>query len=322
MINRIPGQSSVLLLLKAGNDPSRTGSKQKSSAPGDPLLAALEKADPEKARALRKQLDESKSILERIKSAKVDVNEQRKAAAQEKIQRIKEELKALRMLASVNPEAAARRAAQLSRQLSAAVKEYASASGGAGAVGIGAGVSAELAGGANSMNPAGISGAATGTGGAAAPDAAAGTAVPAVPETTNTAASDPSGATAALQGQEEAPGTTPFAATDTLAEIAEDNDGDSASTIRAAIQEQAAGMDQSFGESRAHQEFVREVREIKNALKAIIELAKRKLEEKNDSSVDRDINDAERALTEVESSLAQISSTGLAGMTGTVNIFA
>lgn len=321
MINQIPGQSSVLLLLKTGSDPSRTGAKQKSSAPGDPLLAALEKADPEKARALRKQLEESRSILERIKSAKVDVDEQRKAAAQEKIQRIKEELKALRMLASVNPEAAARRAAQLSRQLSAAVKEYASASGGAGAVGIGAGVSAELAGGADSVNPAGISGAAVGTGvSATAPDVA----VAAATETTNTTVSDPSGATAALQGQEGAPGTTPFAATDTPAEIAEgsDGDGDSASTIRAAIQEQAAGMDRSFGESREHQEFVREVREIKNALKAIIELAKRKLEEKNDSSADRDINDAERALTEVESSLAQISSAGLAGITGAVNILA
>jgi hypothetical protein len=321
MINQIPGQSSVLLLLKAGNDPSRAGSKQKSSAPGDPLLAALEKADPEKARALRKQLDESRSILERIKSAKVDVDEQRKAAAQEKIRRIKEELKALRMLASVNPEAAARRAAQLSRQLSAAVKEYASASGGAGALGGGAGISAASAGGADSVNPAGVSGAAAGAGvSASAPDVA----VAAATETANTAATDPSGATAALQGQEGTTETTPFAATDTPAEIAEDSDGDgdSASTIREAIQEQAAGIDRSFGESREHQEFAREVREIKNALKAIIELAKRKLEEKNDSSADRDINDAERALTEVESSLAQISSAGLAGMTGAVNILA
>ena len=47
----------------------------------------------------------------------------------QKIEEIKKQLEALRVLAAVNPEAAARQAARLSRELATAVKEYASAGG-------------------------------------------------------------------------------------------------------------------------------------------------------------------------------------------------
>ena len=324
MVDRIPGKNVASPLLTLALDSLRAGSGKKASAPTEPLISVLEQSDPEKAAALRKKLEEAKGILDRIKSAKVDFDEQRKAAAQEKIQRIKEQLKMLRMLAAVNPEAAARRAAQLSRELSAAVKEYAGAGGGAGA-GLAAGVGA-----------AGIGMPAEGmTGGTAV--AAAGAAV--APESGGNSVTEAPAAVPEA-GALEGPSASPDAAEPSAPPMAvgltddvpsqgmhtDEQSGEGAEagegSLRERVQEQVAEANRTFAADRADQDFARDVREIKNALKAILEAAKRKLEQEGDPSADQDIKDAEKALNDVDRTLAQMSTTGMTGLAGVVNILA
>ena len=319
MIDRIPGQGAAQPLLTAALEATRTTSGKKASTPADPLLAALEKSDPEKAADLRKKLEQAKGILDQIKAAKVDFDEQRKAAAREKIQRIKEQLKMLRMLAAVNPEAAARRAAQLSRELSAAVKEYAGAGGGAGAglaVGAGTagiGVSAEgMAGGAGAAGAAGAAVSAETVG-----DPTAGAA--AVPEAQGTPQDGPAAAGPPVDSGQ---GTN---APENLTQDGGDGEsenGNAGDSLRERVQRQVAESNEAFGADRADQDFAREVREIKNALKAIIEAAKRKLQQDDDPSADQDIKDAEKALNDVDRTLAQMLTTGTAGLARVVNILA
>ncbi len=124
-------QNSVLSLLKTGAANLSAAKKQSAQ---DALLAELEKSDPEKTAALKKQLQESRDMLQRLQSSRTSFVQQRKADAAEKIMRIKEKLAMLRLLAAVNPDAAARQAAQLARELKQAVSAYGSAGGAAPAV--------------------------------------------------------------------------------------------------------------------------------------------------------------------------------------------
>ncbi|MGE5547166.1 MAG: hypothetical protein ACM33T_09725 [Solirubrobacterales bacterium] len=79
---------------------------------------AGEAADSDRDSAARQALDA-------IKQAKRDLKAQRKAAAREKIERIKRQIDALRRFAVGNPKAIAREAARLARQLGGAVAEVA-----------------------------------------------------------------------------------------------------------------------------------------------------------------------------------------------------
>ncbi|MDF3023032.1 MAG: hypothetical protein K0R10_393 [Alphaproteobacteria bacterium] len=121
-------QTTLISLLKTG---AANVSAAKKQSPQNALLDHLEKADPEKTRDLRKQYQESQDLLQRLQSSRSSLAEQRKADAAEKIKQIKEKLAMLRMLAAVNPEAAARQAAQLANELKQAVRDYGSAGGGA-----------------------------------------------------------------------------------------------------------------------------------------------------------------------------------------------
>lgn len=121
-------QTTLLSLLKTGASNLSAAKKQ---SPQNALLDHLEKVDPEKTKDLRKQYQESQDLLQRLQSSRSSLAEQRKTDAAEKIKQIKEKLAMLRMLAAVNPEAAARQAAQLANELKQAVREYGSAGGGA-----------------------------------------------------------------------------------------------------------------------------------------------------------------------------------------------
>ncbi len=118
-------QTSLLSLLKTGT----ANSAVKKQSAQNALLDDLEKSDPEKTTDLRKQYQESQDLLHRLQSSRSNLAEQRKTDAAEKIKQIKEKLAMLRMLAAVNPEAAARQAAQLASELKQAVREYGSAGG-------------------------------------------------------------------------------------------------------------------------------------------------------------------------------------------------
>lgn len=70
-----------------------------------------------------------KTVFDQLNASKEDVNKQKRAAARQKIDRLKEQIKTLRMFASSNAKATIRQAARLARELAAAVKEYLKAGG-------------------------------------------------------------------------------------------------------------------------------------------------------------------------------------------------
>ena len=137
-INTISPQSGVLTFIKAASRSAQLWSTALSNTRADqdnPLLTLLAKSDPDKAAALRQEQRQAQELLQRLKSSKKDINEQRKAAAREKVERLKAQIQVLLMMSSGDPEAVARQAAHLARELSAAAKQYASAGGSAGLVG-------------------------------------------------------------------------------------------------------------------------------------------------------------------------------------------
>ena len=310
MVEQIPSQNSALLLMNAVADTSRASSNRSSS-----LIDLLAKEDPEKASALKKKMEEADSLIQQLKSRKVDFNEQRKAAAQQKIQRIKAQLESLRLLASVNPEAAARRAAQPSRELAAAVKEYAAAGGGA-AGAVGSMVSAG--------QPAANTGAEAPNAQTTGADAAAPVAAAAAGIDAGAAGSDDAGKPVGAESDKQSP---VGAAVEDAVE-GEDDDAsdifndDGGQTVRERVLELSASMGQRFAETRGKQEFMSLVRDVKNQLKAILETAKRQLEREDNDAADKDISSAEKALQDVDGALNQMIPTITAGALAGVNILA
>lgn len=90
-------------------------------------LSLLQPLDPEKA----KKAEETKQVLQQtlmaMKNSKNKLGQEKKAMAAQKIARIKESLKNLKMMQFTDPKAMARMAARLAKELASAVKEYASA---------------------------------------------------------------------------------------------------------------------------------------------------------------------------------------------------
>lgn len=275
MVDRVPARGSAPVAWIAEGGAARKGRPRNALRPIEPMLAALERADPENADELRRKADEADSLIQQVKGAYDDANEQRKANAWAKIERIKAELKMLRLLAAVNPKAAARRAAQLSRELAAAVKEYNLAGG----TGAGGNVTAS----ALTLAPAqGAQAGGDGTSGAADGSSVA---IPSAADVQPTLAGDASGGAIADNG----------------AANGDDNGDDGGNDkTRKAFQAHYDARQKSFDAAHADREFARAVEEIKNALKRILELVRKKLREKDDSSADQAIRDGERALNAVE----------------------
>ena len=79
--------------------------------------------------AAEARLRDAKAAIETMKQRRSQASEERKAIARQKIEQLKARLQALRAMASVDPKGTARMAAQLARELGAAVKAYAAAGG-------------------------------------------------------------------------------------------------------------------------------------------------------------------------------------------------
>lgn len=294
---KFASQSSALSFLRSGGS-GLFQPKQNLAAQASSLLAALEKPASDSAAQLLKRAQQSQNILQQMDSSKSDVNEQRKAAAAEKVQRIKQKLATLRLIASINPEAAAKQAAQLSRELAQAVREY-SASGGS-----------------------------AGTSVVAAPAAA--TSPPpteAVEETANAET-----VAASLNAEEKVPegaeGSTeealpadPETIRQTLEDIRKEEEKDERS-FREGIQERIAASAETQARLQADTQFSKDVEDVKNALKKILESVKRKLEEKENASAAQDIKSAEGALHEVGTLLTNISSAAIGALIAPLNILA
>lgn len=122
MLGNIPGASSALALLqsrltiigaKIGAASSDTTAKDKAASADEPVRQA-------------------QAALNAIKQSNAARKQQRKAEAKAKLERLKKELDALKLMGGGDPKAVARRAAQIARELATTAKEYAAASGKAG----------------------------------------------------------------------------------------------------------------------------------------------------------------------------------------------
>lgn len=324
MVNNLNSYSQGVLTqatpLKGSGNLFPAGNKKDTSTPGHPLLAALEKTDPEKAGELKKQQEDAQRTLENLNRAKQDINEQRKAAAEAKIQQIKEKLKALRLLAAVNPEAAARQAKQLAGELKQAVQEYATASGGGADTSLQAGTDAIGMSATSVETPNAESTTATATtAGVESAEVIAGTETITLDKTAKSGETAPQNMEKTNDGQSEK--TVQDTSHLTIEEIKKKEE-DQKEIFREKIQEQIAESNKSFAGSQADRDFAGAVEEVQNSLKSIIEMAKKKLQEKDDSLGGQDIKDAENALSEVDKALGDIFSGSISGTMGVVNILA
>ncbi|WP_376859483.1 hypothetical protein [Brevundimonas sp. GCM10030266] len=94
-----------------------------------PLRASADARQEKLAAQQSAKLREAQTASETLKSRSSEASEERKAAARQKIEQLKARLQMLRSMVGVDPEGIARIAAQLARELGAAVKAYASAGG-------------------------------------------------------------------------------------------------------------------------------------------------------------------------------------------------
>ncbi len=105
-------------------------SGRRSNTPQQIILASIEQNDPAKADFLKKQIDEANEVITQLRSSKSNMAKSAKAAAEEKVRRIKEEMKILRMMGG-DTKMIAKQIAQLSKELAVAAREYASGAAGA-----------------------------------------------------------------------------------------------------------------------------------------------------------------------------------------------
>jgi len=339
MVNSISGLNGSLQLLKAVN--AQTDAPDKRSGEDDnSLLGILKKLDPEKAESLKEKLDEAKEVQARLDSVKESASEQRKAAAAEKIARIKAQIKALQLLASANPDAAARLAARLARELAAAVKDYAAAGGQNAANVGGAGgtsVSTQAAAQTSADTAAGAAGAAGGVaaGAEGAAQGSQGADTTVVQSATQAevqakavaAQENQSYAGATLKSGDKADGTpnsgqkqsqTVEAKGDTSGRDGQGN------SILERVQAQLREGAEAFGAAKADQEFANEVCRLKTALKGIIETAKKALANKaeTDPASAAAIKEVAKAFEEIDQVLAEIPAVPLPAVSGTIDVIA
>lgn len=135
-------------------------------SPGTATGAATNAAPSKQEEMAARKLQQAKDAVATLKTIKTKTDDDQKARASQKVQELKARLQALKMIYAGDPKKLARAAAQIARELAAAVKSYTSAGGS----------TAELAG-ADSGDAS--AGAAAPTGEAKAEDAGASEAAPA-----------------------------------------------------------------------------------------------------------------------------------------------
>lgn len=104
------------------------------AASRDRLMAEIKKANPDKADALSRQYEDSKSLAKQMEALRKSMKDAPKADAAQRVARIKEEIRMLQMMGG-DPKLVAHRVAQLARELGQAAKTYAAASSGSAAMG-------------------------------------------------------------------------------------------------------------------------------------------------------------------------------------------
>lgn len=245
------------------------------------LKQALENA--KLAKELEEQRRQESEALTKIRSATDRAREAEKARAREKIEQLKCEIEMLMLMARINPKAVARRLAQLSKELSAAVKAYAGASSSSTSGMIMAPNSGELSG-ADAM----VSG--QGAQGDGVSDIAL-----SIPSSMITGSEE--------DGQKEE------------AQTAHMPDEE----LKAKFQEIADKQKEELGKDDEDQTFINEVRKVKQRIKALLEIVKRELESRDDDGAKDEIEATQKSLNNVDNTLSSIQS-GLTIVPMAVNV--
>lgn len=214
------------------------------------LLTPLKVSDQAREDRLAAQAEarvrDARAAMEALQQRRTRASDERKAAAKQKIEQLKARLQMLQSMAAADPKGTARLAAQLARELKAAVKEY--SGGGAGGFG-------SIGGGADTAVQAPTSEAAPAADASAPTDAAAGLAPTPAPTVTTTASGSDAESDASQDGKEG------------------EGDGKSANPYQQAIDQQqarAAEFNRRTAEAQADQEFIGEARKLAAQIKALV----------------------------------------------------
>jgi hypothetical protein len=279
MLGKISGADSLLAFLGARKAQART-------------QAAAQSADQQQSPAAE-ALQRSREALNSLKQANASQGQQRKAAAKAKVERLKKELENLRLMSGGDPKAVARRAAQISRELAVAAKEYAAGSGRAG-LGLGADASGADASGADAAAAdAGAEQAAEGPEAQtdSAPQADSG-------EQADVARAEAQAAQSAAQAENKAETKAVEAKDPATAEEERRN------KLAEGFRQQAGEIQQKGAEREEDTKFAAEVRRLHNMAKAIVNEQRRRAAQQN-----RDDPEMERFAKQVADDGADIQQT-------------
>lgn len=214
------------------------------------LLTPLKVSDQAREDRLAAQAEakvrDARAAMEALQQRRTKASDERKAAAKQKIEQLKARLQMLQSMAAADPKGTARLAAQLARELKAAVKEY--SGGGAGGFG-------SIGGGADTAVQTPTSEAALAADASARTDAAAAQAPTPAPTVTTTASGSDAEGDASQDGKDG------------------EGDGKSANPYQQAIDQQqarAAEFNRRTAEAQADQEFIGEARKLAAQIKALV----------------------------------------------------
>ncbi|WP_421730629.1 hypothetical protein [Brevundimonas sp.] len=214
------------------------------------------------------------TALETLKRPQTDAAEERKAAAQKKIEDLKARIRALRMSGG-DPEATARMAAQLARELGSAVKAYAAAggtSGGGTSSGAGVGAASPVVASGSETAGAGAEGAAMTPPDGESPQSLSST-----------------------EGDDETPPGDVQTPKDPYRQVIERQ------------QAQAAERARESADKEADRKFATEAKALAAELKAILRQAAEAAKREGNTTVSSDEQTADKAMADVDAALADLS---------------
>lgn len=259
--------------------PAPTPSAASATAPArDDALARRDKA----------KLEEARNALQALKQRPSQAAEERKAMARKKIDQLKARIRMLQMSAAMDPKGVAKLAAQLARELGAAVKAYASAGGSTAE--LGATPTAAIPSGDAAGSEKGAEGAANaGAEGTEAAEASGAEAKLAdkgsdQQETANAGDQD-------AEGQAQGQGSGQGQAADPYRKLIDE------------VNARGAEMARRGSESEADREFMTLVKGMANALKAALRQARNRAED-GDGASPVDARDGDKAMADLDKEIA------------------
>jgi len=270
----------------------------KSRTAEDNILDKIRQTDPKNADALAKRLNDNKQVIAQLRSSKANAAQSQKAAAAEKINRIKQQIQMLKTMGG-DPKIIARQIAQLARDLVAAAHEYASAGGTASPDQM---VLADDASSASGNNVTASNTVESGrTDGKT--EVLAGVSVMSVAGETSALKEKDKKIEEATQEHVSASTTTTGAA---LAESSRQYQETQRQKFKDDLQREVAMIKEKSSDAEADRKFASEVRTLAAQLKALAKLMKQRLHQAGDHSAEQDYDLTNQVLAEVEKSISYI----------------